>query len=66
MTDEHWAKAKQEEELMGSPSRTNYMLKAKEKYGVVDLMSEQQDHLNNTVDELDNIDLDDLSTEDIL
>ena len=65
VTAEVWAKA-QAEELGGRPV-TNYDFATKDTpQGASDLMTEQSDYCHNTPTELDNIDLDDLSQQDIL
>ncbi len=65
VTDEVWAKAKAEE--LGMRPVANYDLATKNIAQVeADLMSNQSDYCHNTPTELDNIDLDDLSQQDIL
>tara|TARA_R110000772_G_scaffold189560_1_gene300530 strand:- start:29 stop:346 length:318 start_codon:yes stop_codon:yes gene_type:complete len=65
VTDEVWAKAQAEE--LGIRPVANYDLATKNMAQVAsDMMSDQSDYCHNTPTELDNIDLDDLSQQDIL
>ena len=65
VTEAVWAKAKAEE--VGGKPVTNYDFATKSvAQSSADLMTEQSDYCHNTPTELDNIDLDDLSQQDIL